>query len=137
MTEDDPLLPGEDDDGEEMDNAAELGNIQARMRRNRRNAVADASFWKACLSEPRGRRAMWAMLQAAGTFHGPRVGETRSGAPVDALTWYYLGQKDYGIAIWEALMRIDPASVVLMHSEADERAKKAARKAAKERENAT
>lgn len=117
MTDDDELPNEREPIG---DNAADPKSIRRKKLRVKESARLRRGWWHVALSDEAGRREIWAMLIRAGTFDNPfQCGP--NGFPQDSATFFALGAKSWGMELYHALIRFDPALVLLMHTENDKR----------------
>lgn len=121
---DEPVDDGDGDgdgDGEPApDDNAMRGTESAadpqRMQRQRRNARREedeaAVFWRRIFEDPVGRREMWGILAAAGTFDA-QFGQG-GGLPHPQFSWWLQGKKDFGQALYHKWLSRAPEAVTRM-----------------------
>lgn len=113
-----------DDDGSEPsetpeDRPEDIGQQDAvdpkkqRRRKNKRDMQEreDCEFLRDVLQRPAGRRFVWGILQAAGTFE-ERYGFGPYGAVNQEATWSYRGQKDLGLRLYHTWSAQDRAGML-------------------------
>lgn len=120
-------MADEDDDREDrpQDIPAQQSAVdpkEAKKRESRKKLLAreDAEFIRRALADPAGRRFLWGLLTAAGTFE-EKYGFGPYGHPNEAATWRYAGQKDFGLQLYHKLAALDRAGVLSLHDEFDSR----------------
>ena len=119
MTDDD-LTEKEPDDGNGGDNAADPKSIAKKKLRTKERSRRTQEWWRAQLQSEDGRREIWALLVSAGTFEIPfQCGP--NGFPQPDATMFALGAAKWGLTLYHALIRFDPAGVIAMHAENDTR----------------
>lgn len=113
MTGDEDLTDNEPDDGDlfadQLPATVDAGSPAAVSRRRIRTkleARKGAEFWRLALGTEPGRRELYLLLQAAGTFETPfAVGP--NGFPHESATWFKAGAHDLGQRLFLSLQRID------------------------------
>jgi hypothetical protein len=110
-----------DEDDEQPQDRPELLPAQVDAanpaeQRKRKETVAfakrkQAEFLQAALRDPYGRRLLWDILVAAGTFE-EKYGFGPTGAPNPEANWSYRGQKDLGLRIYHGWAAMDPEGVL-------------------------
>jgi len=119
---DDELLSDDAEKGpaSENDNAADPKSIRKKALRKKDRDRIRKEWWAAALASDAGRAEIWSLLVRAGTFDNPfQCGP--NGFPQSDATFFALGAKSWGQTLYHALIRFDPAAVVLMHAENDSR----------------
>ena|ERR1700691_5356500 len=119
---DDELFSDETDKGpaSENDNAADPKSVRKKALRKKDRDRIRKEWWAAALASDAGRAEIWSLLVRAGTFDNPfQCGP--NGFPQSDATFFALGAKSWGQTLYHALIRLDPAAVVLMHAENDSR----------------
>lgn len=118
-------MTGPDDDDLPEDQPEELPEVRnvadAREERKRRRAYKvsereQVEFLQKALADPAGRRFLWGILQACGTFE-ERIGHVNGFAAVPEQTWAFRGQRDLGIQIYHNWSITDRAGVLSMLDE--------------------
>lgn len=85
-----------------------------QMRRERERE--DARYLKRVLASAAGRRFLWSILDAAGTFE-ERYGFGPNGTPNQEAIWSYRGQKDLGLRLYHTWSIADRAGVLALLDE--------------------
>lgn len=117
---DDELFEKEVDDGTDGDNAADPKSIRKKKLRIKDRARRKQEWWRTQLQSEDGRRELWVLLVSTGCFDSPFMCGP-NGFPQPDATMLALGAAKWGLTLYHALIRFDPASVVLMHAENDKR----------------
>lgn len=126
MSDDD--LP-EDDDApvsavtDDRTESVAVSGRRKRENRIEREARESASFWKAVLADPVGRRELWRVIVGSMGAHAfeTRFPASPAGTPDPYATWYAKGEQDLGLRLYHQWLRLDHAAVHLMHVENDPR----------------
>lgn len=92
-------------------NSADERERKAREDLGKRRAVEDGEFLRGILRDPAGRRFVWSILQACGTFE-EKYGFGPLGHPHAEATWAYRGQKDLGLRFYHSWSVIDRAGIL-------------------------
>ncbi|HEV2674141.1 MAG TPA: hypothetical protein VGV37_06325 [Aliidongia sp.] len=116
MNEDDDLP---EEDAPEFDSATDPKQLKRKVQRKKFEADEAGDFWRHALSVETGRREVWKILEAAGTFK-TNFSASPVGFPDRDATMFILGQRELGQWLWRALTVHDRDGVWLMQSENDE-----------------
>lgn len=135
MGDDEEFAQPQDDPADDAPSAAHVSDIEREIlgkprkrnrretpeeRGNREQREADA-FWRGILADPIGRRELWRLFCGS---QGAHAFETRFpagpvGFPDANAAWYERGVQDFGQRMHRHWLRLDAASVGLMHNEND------------------
>lgn len=104
----------------EIPNAADELEIKAVQQDQQRKKEQAADFWRDALRREAGRKAIWDILDGAGTFtttfsSGP------VGFPDERATWFHAGQRDIGERLFNALVILDRENAFRLLDEHDPR----------------
>lgn len=117
MPDDDDILP--EDRPELLPDQVDAASKPERKKREdkaKREAREDAEFLQRILQDPAGRRFLWGILYAAGTFE-ERYGFGPYGAVNQEASWSYRGQKDLGLRLYHQMSVLDRAGMLRMLDE--------------------
>ena len=109
-----------DDEFPKPDDAASARGIRKKQVRTRLQAKERARFWQSVLGTEIGRREVWGLLSAAGTFETPFACGP-NGFPHPEATWFKAGQQEVGLRLFFSMQRIDAQAVFQMQQENDPR----------------
>lgn len=118
MTDDE--LPDKEVDDPGGDNAADPKSIRRKALRNKDRVKRKQAWYRAQLQSEDGRREIWSLLVSTGCFDSPFMCGP-NGFPQPDATMLALGAAKWGLTLYHALIRFDPASVIAMHAENDTR----------------
>ena len=104
-------FPETEDAGDEL-SVRRKREIVKLAKENERN------FWKRSLADPVGRKALWDLLSALGTFED-KYGVGPNGFPNAEATWAAYGQRSFGLRFYRTLMLADRTGIAAMHDECD------------------
>lgn len=114
----DPSPPPEDDPPEDRPEelAPQQSAVSPQDRRKRedkrkRELREDREFFQKTVQTPAGRRFIWNILRAAGTFE-ERYGFGPYGAVNSEANWAYRGQKDLGLRLYHSWSVLDRAGML-------------------------
>jgi len=121
-------MAGEETDGLEdrpQDLPAQQSAVdpkEAKKRESRKKILAreDAEFIRRMLADPAGKRFVWGLIEDAGTFK-EKYGFGPYGHPNPQASWFYAGQRDFGMRLYHRLSALDRAGVLALHDEFDPR----------------
>ena len=121
----------DDNDETETDSAAQIGAEDAtnskrretKQRAQRRQQLEGEQFWRQIFCSEVGRREMWRLIAGP---EGAHAFETRfmagpAGIPDPNASWHARGEQDFGLRLYHAWLRDNPAGIALMHAENDPR----------------
>lgn len=114
-----PEDDGPEDRPEKLPEQRNLSDAREERKRRRKRAVEQrdtAEFIRKALSDPAGRRVLWDILQAAGTFE-ERYGDVNGYAPNREATWALRGQKDLGLRLYHSWSIADRAGMLSLLDE--------------------
>lgn len=115
--DDDPQTLIAPDETPNVGDPVKVRRRETELQMQRREAQ---DFWRQVFSTEVGRREMWAILSAAGTFE-VKFGVGPSGYPQPEASWYHLGEKDMGQRLFMSWMQHDRDGTMLMLSENESR----------------
>lgn len=100
------------------DEQSAVDKQEAQRREDvRRELERDDKRWlKRTLANPSGRRFLWNILAAAGTFE-ERYGFGPNGFPNQEATWSYRGQTDFGLRLYHTWSTLDREGVLSLLDE--------------------
>ena len=112
---DDPPFEEEDEEerAPEPVNAASKASTTRIRNRAKRGRAEAAAFWTTAFSSPVGRRELWGILEAAGTFR-QRFANGPNGFPQPEASWVYAGEKDMGMRLYLSWLALCPDGVAQM-----------------------
>lgn len=139
MNDDPPINPIDDESLSDDDeapapteqptvSATSVGEVRRRERKKKREAREAEEFWRAVFASPVGRREVWKILEAAGTFE-VRFAASPGGFPDPNATWFHFGQRELGQRLYLGWQHRLPDEVRAMHLENDWRFSDKPRKA--------
>lgn len=94
----------------DSDEEKRRAEVHAELKRE------DNRYLKRMLAHPVGRRLLWSILDAAGTFED-RYGFGPNGHPHSEATWAFRGQKDLGLRLYHSWSLADRAGVLSLLDE--------------------
>jgi len=102
----------------ETEDAGDPASVARKTERTKLAKENERNFWKRSLADPVGRKALWDLLSALGTFED-KYGVGPNGFPNAESTWAAYGQRSFGLRFYRTLMLADRAGIALMHDECD------------------
>lgn len=100
------------------DAASKRGVRRQALTAKRKQRDAE-DFYRQVFKSEVGRREMWTILMALGTFVD-RFAASPTGFPDNNATWFYAGQKASGQAMFKSWIKLDRDGVMLMLQEHDQ-----------------
>ena len=85
----------------------------ARMKEDRR-----VTFMRRMLADPAGREVLWEWLGDCGAF-SINFSASPAGMPDPFATAFQYGKRDWGLRLYQTMLRVDHGAVALMHAELD------------------
>lgn len=101
-------------------NVADEKSIRKRKLTQKQLARQDDDWWTAALNSEVGRRCLWSLIDAAGSFED-RFACGPNGFPQPEATWFRAGEQAFGLKLYHKLLLRDPILVSAMHAENDPR----------------
>ena len=101
----------------------DAGDPETHRKRLTKAALRDRErrhFWERIFADPVGRSEMWQILQQLGTFD-ERFGVGPSGFPQPEASWFHMGQRSYGLRLFQSWQALAREGVFLMQDEHDPR----------------
>jgi hypothetical protein len=115
---------------DESINLADAELVSKKRDKDEREKVEEDRLWQAVLKDHIGRRSLYKVLVAAGTFRDGLSAVTPTGHPDQYMTWYLHGQKEFGLRLYHSWLRVDFNLIKLMLDENDPRFQRRKRGAA-------
>ena len=118
MSDEDDLDQSEGESSRETEDAGDELSVRRKRELGKLAKENERNFWKRSLADPVGRKALWDLLTALGTFED-KYGVGPNGFPNVESTWAAYGQKSFGLRFYRTLMLADRDGVAAMHDECD------------------
>jgi hypothetical protein len=123
MADDEPFTEPLDDNADQDAAPVDAGDPAAHRKRLTKAALRHRDiqrFWQGIFADPVGRAEMWQILQQLGTFDD-RFGIGPTGFPQPEASWFHMGQRSYGLRLFQSWGALAREGVLLMQDEHDPR----------------